>query len=118
MSSALVDLLTSGAELSVDFLLSVPDSTDPATWQRASWSGCGAVPGLVTTRNVQLPGGLSFGIFAPVQPSAGSWQIAALGVTYHGQFVLIAPFDQPVFIDSSQVWPITVLGQVNPVQPP
>lgn len=116
MPNALVDILTQGKAVDVDLLSVLPASTSSLTWQTPNWPGYAPKSALPLVVARELPGGLAFSIDVLFRASQGVWPVAAVGVSYQGSTLFVAPFEQTQYFASDLDFPVRITGLVNPVQ--
>lgn len=86
----IADILSSGAQLQVDLLTALPDSSDPGTWQRPPFTNGGTFSAVAVVSIVSpvLFGDLSFDITPKL---AAPCVVVAYGIRYRGQCVMVGP---------------------------
>ena len=88
MASTLITLLTSGQPVNVDLLMSLPEQTDPSTWQKANWLEYRTSVVVPFIRQTQLPSGIIGSLVASYIAPREFTRPAAIGVSSGGMCVM------------------------------
>ncbi len=113
--SAISDLFAAGGTVQADLLTEVPSNTDMAEWRTVPWKGYRAAQVPIRVRQNQLPSGLLWDFILSFTPPAGSWPIAAVGLSYQGTVLSVAILPPGAVAVGGSVFSVRVDGFLQPV---